>query len=52
MRADAEQQVEVERAMMDEERWVLEEAIVSSAKQQARVEVMMVDRERQVEAEW
>ena len=46
-----EQQKEVERDMMEEDRLVLEESLRVSVKQQARAEAMMVESYRQVEAE-
>ena len=52
MRAEAEQRVEVEKAMMEDERQVFEEAVWVSAERHARAKVMRVDRERQVEARW
>ena len=47
---NAEQQAEVESAMMEEVRWFLEEAVRVSAKQQARAEDIRFERERQVKA--
>ena len=52
VREEAELRSEVERATMEEERQVLEEAIRVSAERQAMAEAMRVKRERQVEAEW
>ena len=51
MRTEAELQAEVDRAMMEEERRVLEEVIRITAKQQSRVEEMRFEKERQVKAE-
>ena len=50
VRTEAELQAEVDRAMMEEERRVLEEVIRITAKRQARVEVMRFEKKRQVKA--
>ena len=52
MRAEAKRRAEVERAMMEEERWVLEEAVRVNTKRQARGEATRVERENQVKAKW
>ena len=38
--------------MMEEERWILEEAIMVSNKRQVRGEAMRVERERKVGSGW
>ena len=51
VRAEVEQQEEVERDMIEEERWVLGEAIRVGPERQARAEAMGLEGGRQVEAE-
>ena len=49
---EAELQAEIERAMMEEDRQILEDAVRVSAGRQAKAEAIRVDRERQVKADW
>ena len=52
VRSEAQRRAKVERAMIEEEGLVLEEAVRVSTERQARAKAMRFERDRQIEAKW
>ena len=52
VRSEAQRREKVERAMIEEEGLVLEEAVRVSTERQARAKAMRFERDRQIEAKW